>query len=119
MKSFKKMFALLFLSVAVSAQTIDLGQGAYANDQDPIMLAVDAGVAGRILDSPYVMFVVYMASRDQKRNISVHRKDVTLVYNGQEYQMPSLKELRKITGPRSGTSTFSGTWERRASPPPG
>jgi hypothetical protein len=98
MKSFKIVFALLVLSAAVSAQTIDLGLGAYANDKDPIMLAVDASVASRVLESPYVMFVVYMASKDQKQNISVHRKDVTLVYNGQEYQMPSLKELRKNYG---------------------
>lgn len=98
MKSFKIIFALLILSVAAIAQTLDLGLGAYANDKDPIMLAVDAGVASRVLESPYVMFVVYMASRDLKQNISVDRKDVTLIYNGQEHRMPSLKELRTSYG---------------------
>jgi hypothetical protein len=72
--------------------------GAFANDKAPIMLAVDTGVASRGLDSPYVMFVVFMASQKQGRNIVVGRKDVTLVYDGQEYKMPSLKELRKNYG---------------------
>ena len=98
MKSFKMVFALLVLSVAVFAQTEDLGLGAFANDKDPIMLAVDAGVASRNVGSPYVMFVVYMASRDQKQDIVVNRNGVTLVYNGQEYRMPPLKELRKNYG---------------------
>jgi hypothetical protein len=98
MKSFKMVFALLVLSVALFAQTKDLGLGAFANDKDPIMLAVDAGVARWNLGSPYVMFVVYMASNDQKQDIAVNRKGVTLVYNGQEYQMPPFKELRKNYG---------------------
>ena len=98
MKSFKMVFALLVLSVAVFAQTKDLGLGAFANDKDPIMLAVDAGVASWNLRSPYVMFVVSWPSKDQKQDIAVNRKGVTLVYNGQEYQMPPLKELRKNYG---------------------
>jgi hypothetical protein len=98
MKSFKMVFALLVLSAAVFAQTKDLGLGAFANHKDPIMLVVDAGVASRNLGSPYVLFVVYMASKDQKQDIAVNRKGVTLVYNGQEYQMPPLKELRKNYG---------------------
>ena len=98
MKSFKIVFALLVLSMAAFAQTKDLGLGAFANEKDPIMLAVDAGVAVRDVRSPYVLFVVYMASKDQKQNISVDRKSMTLVYNGQEYQMPPFKELRKNYG---------------------
>jgi len=98
MKSFKILFALLVLSVAAFAQTTDLGLGAFANDKDPIMLAVDAGVASRGPENPYVMFVVYMASKDQKQDISVDRKSVTLVYNGREYQMPTFKELRRNYG---------------------
>ncbi|HEX2694108.1 MAG TPA: hypothetical protein VHP61_00015 [Acidobacteriota bacterium] len=98
MKSFKIVFALLVLSVAAFAQTKDLGLGAFANDKGPIMLAVDAGVAGRDLASPYVMFVVWMASKDQKQDIVVDRKGVTLVYNGQEHKMPPFKELRKNYG---------------------
>lgn len=98
MKSFKIVFALLVLSVTAFAQTNDLGLGAFSNDKAPIMLAVDAGVASRDIASPYVLFVVWMASKDQNRNIVVDRKGVTLVYNGQEYQMPAYKELRKNYG---------------------
>ncbi len=95
MKSFKIVLAILVLTAAAFAQTMDLGLAAFANDKDPIMLAVDASVAGRELSSPYVMFVVWMASKDQNRNIVVDRDGVTLIYNEQEYKMPSLKELRK------------------------
>ena len=98
MKSFKIIFALLILTAAAFAQTEDLGLGAFSNDKGPIMLAVDAGVASRDLASPYVMFVVWMASKDQKQNIVVDRSGVTLTYNGQEYKMPSLKDLRKNYG---------------------
>jgi len=36
-------------------------------------MAVDAGVASRNLDSPYVMFVVYMASKKLSRDITLYR----------------------------------------------
>ncbi len=98
MKSLKIVFALLVFSVAAFAQTKDLGLGAFANDNDPIMLAVDAGVASRGLANPYVMFVVYMASKKTGPTVVVGRQDVTMVYNGQEYKMPSYKELRKNYG---------------------
>ena len=98
MKSFKIVFAILIISVAAFAQTKDLGLGAFSNDKNPIMLAVDAGVVSRDLASPYVMFVVWMASKDQKQDIVVDRKGVILLYNGQEYQMPPLTELRKNYG---------------------
>jgi hypothetical protein len=98
MKNFKLAFALLVLSAAAFAQTKDLGLGAFSNDEAPIMLAVDAGVASRGLDNPYVMFVVFMASKKTGPNVVVGRQDVTLVYNGQEYKMPSYKELRKNYG---------------------
>jgi hypothetical protein len=95
MKSLKIVFAILILSVAAFAQTKDLGLGAFANEKAPLMVAVDASVASRDITSPYVMFVVWMASKDQNKNIVVDRKGVVLLYNGQEYQMPSLTELRK------------------------
>jgi hypothetical protein len=98
MKSLKIVFALLVLSVTAFAQTLDLGLGAFASEKGPIMLAVDAAVASRDLGSPYVMFVVWMASKDQKQDIVVDRKGVTLVYNGQEYKMPPFQELRKKYG---------------------
>lgn len=98
MKRFHIVFALLILSAAAFAQTKDLGLGAFANEKAPIMLAVDAGVASRGLDNPYVMFVVFMASQKAGPSVAVGRKDVTLVYNGQEYKMPSYRELRKNYG---------------------
>lgn len=98
MKSFKIILALLVLTVAAFAQTKDLGLGAFSNDEGPIMLAVDASVAGRELTSPYVMFVVWMASKDQNQNIVVDRDGVTLLYNEQEYKMPTFKELRQGYG---------------------
>jgi hypothetical protein len=98
MKSFKIVFAILVLSVAAFAQTKDLGLGAFAKDKDPIMVAVDASVVSRDLASPYVMFVVWMASKNQNQNIVVDRDGLTLVYNGQEYKMPTLKELRQNYG---------------------
>jgi len=36
-------------------------------------MAVDAGVASRNLDSPYVMFVVYMASKKLSWDITLYR----------------------------------------------
>ncbi len=95
MKSFKILIAILILSAAAFAQTQDLGLGAFANDEAPIMLAVDAGVAIKDLSSPYVMFVVWMAANKDSRSIVVGRKGITLLYNGQEFKMPSYKELRK------------------------
>jgi hypothetical protein len=107
MKSFKIVFMLLVLSMATFAQTEDLGLGAFANDKSDIMLAVDAGVAIRDVRSPYAMFVVYMASKKQGQDIVVGRNDVTLVYEGQEYKMPSLRELRKNYGAEIRDITLS------------
>lgn len=83
----------LFLGIA-QAQTVDLGQNLFFNNEGEIMVCIDAALAVRKLDSPYVMFMLFMGSKSQN-NISVHRDDVVMVYKGQEYQMPSLEELRK------------------------
>jgi hypothetical protein len=95
MKTIKIAFLVLVLCVAAYPQTKDLGLGAFANEKGPILLAVDASIAIQDLSSPYLMFVVYMASKDQNKNITVGRNDVTMVWNGQEYKMPSVEELRK------------------------
>ncbi len=95
MKSLKIALAVLVLSAAAFGQTQDLGLGAFANEKDPIMLAVDAGVASRDLASPYVMFVVFMAAKDRNENIVVGREGVRLLHNGREYGMPSLKDFRR------------------------
>ena len=96
MKRFTIVFAILLMaSGAALAQTKDLGLGAFANDNDPIMLAVDASVAIRDINSPYAMFVIFMASKDQNKNIVVDRNGITMVYNDQEFKMPTYKEFQK------------------------
>jgi hypothetical protein len=40
------------------------------------------------------MFYVFLAAKDQSQSLSVAAKDVVMVYKGQEYPMPSLKDLR-------------------------
>jgi hypothetical protein len=93
-----KLIRLAFLTLAISAaaypQTADLGMGAFSNEKGAILVAVDAALVNRAIDSPYVMFVVFLAAEDQGRSISVAAKDVVMVYKGQEYPMPSLKDLR-------------------------
>lgn len=95
MRILKSVFLLLVICAVAYPQTKDLGLGAFANDKGPIMLAVDASLADRDMDSPYVMFIIYMAAKDQNQSMTVNRKDVVMVYNGQEYTMPSIEELRK------------------------
>ncbi len=46
------------------------------------------------MDSPYLMIMLYMTV-DENISATVHRKDVVIVYRDKEYQMPSVKELRK------------------------
>ncbi len=95
-----------FVLATAFPQTIDLGQSVFYNDEGDIIMAVDAGLAIRKLDSPYVMFMVYMVAR-ANQSLSVHRDDVTMVYNGQEYKMPSLKELReKYKGEMNDINTY-------------
>jgi hypothetical protein len=94
MRIFRFAILLLFVSTAVYAQTQDLGQNVFFNNEGAINVCVDASLAVRKLDSPYVMFMVYMAAKENA-SISVHRDDVVMVYKGQEYKMPSLEEWRK------------------------
>ena len=51
-------------------------------------------MAVRILDSPYVPFVLYMGA-DPSVIANINRSDVTLVHDGRSYQMVGIKELRK------------------------
>jgi len=94
MKIMKTLALVLAVSVAASAQTQNLGMGAFSDDQGPILIAVDAAMAGLMIDSPYVMFVAYLAAKDQNRSIVVDRSDVVMVYEGREYRLPTVKELR-------------------------
>ncbi len=68
--------------------------GAFSNESGPILVAVDASLVNLDKGSPYVMFVAFMAAAGNDRSIAVAAKDVVMVYKGQEYRMPSVKELR-------------------------
>ena len=98
MKAHRIFIALALLGSAAFAQTKDHGLGAYSNDTGAIKLAVDAAVASRELDSPYVMFVVFMAANDKGPGLVVGREDVALVHRGREYRMPTLRSLRRDYG---------------------
>lgn len=82
------MFGLAF------TQTMDLGQNVFVNNEGDIVVCIDAGVAVRKMDKPYVMFMAYMGAKGNG-NYTVNRDDVVLVYKGQEYKMPSFEEWRE------------------------
>ncbi|HEX2695700.1 MAG TPA: hypothetical protein VHP61_08085 [Acidobacteriota bacterium] len=89
-------FVFLFLLVAAAAapQTQELGQGVFYNSEGAILIAVDAGVAVRKVDSPYVMFMAFMAAAGNV-NIVMDRADVVMVYKDVEYKMPTFKDFKK------------------------
>jgi len=94
MKLLRFVLIALVLSAVAYPQTADLGMGAFSNESGAILVAVDAALVNRVTDSPYIMFVVFLAAKDQNQSISVAAKDVVMAYKGQEYPMPSLKDLR-------------------------
>jgi len=85
------VFALV---LTVSAETEYLGQAAFTNSDGPINIAVDASVAFRKLDSPYLMFMLFMGA-DKDVVATLHRDNIIMVYNGQEYKMPGIKDFRE------------------------
>jgi hypothetical protein len=96
-----RLFKLTLLGILVtaaaavaSAQTTELGQGVFTSSQGDIILTIDAALAIRHLDSPYVMFMAFMVAKGGI-SAAVDRNDVKMTWNGQEYQMPSLQEWRK------------------------
>jgi hypothetical protein len=94
MKIFKSIALVLLLCAAAYGQTEDLGMGAFASERGPILLAVDAALVDFQLNSPYVMFVIYLAAKDLNKDIVVGRDTIVMVYQGKEYKMPTFKELR-------------------------
>lgn len=94
MKLIRLAFIALVISAAAYPQTADLGMSAFSNEKGAILMAVDTALVNRAIDSPYVMFIVFLAAKDQGQSISVAAKNVVMVYKGQEYRMPSLKDLR-------------------------
>ena len=78
----------------LAAQTLDMGQNTFLNKDGPLNVLVEAGVAASYLDSPYAFFILRMGM-DANRYGAIDRNSITLIYKGQEYKMPSLKEFRK------------------------
>lgn len=93
MKLFRITIFLLIAAIVVIAQTEHLGQHVYYNSGGGINMAVDAGLAVQRLDSPYVGFALYVGG-DEGVNATINRKDVVMIYNGQEYHMPDIKTFR-------------------------
>jgi hypothetical protein len=94
MKFLRRALLILFVCAAAYPQTQQLGEGMYFSESGDIALGVDATVAVRRINSPYVMFMAFMAAKGDK-SLTVHREDVTMIYKGQEYHMPALKEIGK------------------------
>jgi len=93
----KLLRSLLFLMLTCSlmlAQTIHMGQEVFFSEEGVINLAVDAAVASRNLDSPYVMFMLFLGA-DQGAVARFSRDTIFLVHNNQTYKMPPLKEFRE------------------------
>jgi hypothetical protein len=93
MKLYRMTIILLAFAVIVTAQTEHVGQHVYYNSEGGINMALDAGLAVQRLDSPYVGFAL-MVGGDEGVNATINRKDVIMVYNGQEYHMPDIKTFR-------------------------
>jgi len=94
MKVLGSLVLVLALSVAAYGQTEDLGLGAFADEHGPILIAVDAALVDLQINSPYVMFVAYFAAKSENQGIVISRDNVVMVYNGREYHLPTVKELR-------------------------
>ncbi len=121
MKLLRIALIVLVLSAAAYPQTENLGMGSFSNESGAILMTVDASLANRIVNSPYVMFYAFLGSKDHGQPITIAAKDVVMVYKGQEYPMPSLKELRaKYSGEirdldfyrRLGKEAVAGSWVR-------
>jgi hypothetical protein len=98
MKNAGFVFLALAFCAGAFAQTVHEGQYIFTSDQGAIVLAADASVAVLKLDSPYVMFMLYMGMKDLKQSATVTPNDVVMVYNDQEYKMPTVKELEQKYG---------------------
>ena len=95
MKIFRSVFLLLLVCAVSYGQTQDLGLGAFANERGAILVLVDAALIDFQINSPYVMFVVYLAAKNETQDIVVSRDTIVMVYQGKEYKMPSVRELEK------------------------
>jgi hypothetical protein len=99
MKALRSAILLLFVAATAVPQTLSLGQGIFYNSEGAILIAVDAGVAIRKINSPYVMFRAFMAATGGE-DIAVDRADVVMIYKDAEYRMPVYKEFQKAYSAR-------------------
>jgi hypothetical protein len=93
MKIARFVFLLLLIFSVAYPRTEDLGMGAFSSTDGTILMTVDAALVNRSLDNPYVMFVLYVGAKDKP--VTISRKDVVMVYKGQDYVLPSVKEVRE------------------------
>jgi hypothetical protein len=88
------LILIFFLAGAGFDQTIDEGQSVFISREGDILVAIDAALAVRKMDSPYIMFVAFFLAMGND-SLSIHRDDVKMIYKDQEYKMPTLQEWRK------------------------
>jgi hypothetical protein len=106
MKKFCLGLLVFALVMSVSAETEYLGQAAFTNADGPINIAVDASVVFRKMDSPYVMFMLFMGA-DEKVVATLHRDNIVMIYKDQEYKMSGVADLGKeYRGERNDTSLY-------------
>lgn len=86
---------LVLCVVAAFPQTKDLGMGAYSNEKSPITLVVDTSLVRLKIDSPFIMFYAWMGATEDNKEIVVTPKTVVMLYNGQEYPLATIEEMRK------------------------
>jgi hypothetical protein len=107
MRKFFLWGLVLFLGFWAFAETEYLGQAAFYNGEGKINMAVDASVVFQKMDSPYVMFMLFMGT-DKDITATVHRDDVVLVYKDQEYKMSGRIQLYEdYRGVRSDINLYT------------
>jgi hypothetical protein len=104
---------ILFLAGAGIGQTIDLGQSVFLSREEDIVVAIDAALAVRKMDSPYVMFMAFFLARGYD-SLSIHRDSVTMIYKDQEYKMPTFEEWRKEYRAAQNDMTLYNTMGKEA-----
>jgi hypothetical protein len=98
MKSVRLALPILLLCGGVLAQTVHEGQHVFFSDARAIVVTADAAVAVQKLNSPYVMFMIYMGMKDFQNTATVSRNDVVMIYKDKEYKMPTVEEFGEKYG---------------------
>ena len=80
MKIFKFLLLFTLMSGIASAQSEFMGKYVYQDEFGAINIVADAGVVMNNLDSPYLMFVLFMWA-DPNISATVNRKDVLESFN--------------------------------------